>query len=134
MNTNFELEQLDKQISSVFKNPAAAEKYNQLIEQKQNLISNQTSGEQKKLEREIDEIRQRQANSGAKRYQLLQVIAEKADAVRIIEPQLEAAQRKLNQANLELSFFEQSVSQDRTTLKKSTTKLNKLTGATNEQN
>lgn len=125
---NTEIIELEKQISAIFRTSENQEKYEKLIEQKQNLISNQTSGEQNNLRREIDEIKQRQSNSGAKRYQLLQTVNDKADAVRIIQPQTEAAQRQLNQANLEMSFFEQGVAEDRKNLKDLIKKLNDLTG------
>ena len=132
MNQTFELEQLDKQISSIFRTKDAQEKYEKLIAEREQLLNKQSSGELQRLDREIQEISQRKVNSGAKRHQLLQTINEKMDAVRIIEPQIEAAKRQLNQANLELSFFEQGVAEDRKNLKILTKKLFELTGVKNE--
>ena len=125
---NQEILELEKQISAIFRTSENQEKFEKLIEQKENLLKNQSSSEVQSLEREIDEIKQRQSNSGANRYQLLQTVNDKADAVRIIQPQIEAAQRQLNQANLELSFFEQGVSEDRKNLKDLRKKLDALTG------
>lgn len=131
MNTN--ILELDKQISAIFKTKENKEKFEKLIAERENLLKSSSISEVKNLEREIDEIKNRQSNSGAKRYQLLQVINEKMDAVKIIEPQIEAAQRQLNQANLELSFFEQSVTEDRKNLKNLTKKLDELTGDKNDE-
>ena len=125
---NQDIIEIEKSISAIFKTKENQDKFNQLISEREQLLKNQSSSEVQSLEREIDEIKQRQSNSGARRYQLLQVVNEKADAVRIVQPQIEAAQRQLNQANLELSFFEQGVSQDRKELKILTAKLNNLTG------
>ncbi len=130
---NTDITELDKQISSIFKTSENRDKYEKLILERESLLKNQSSSEVQTLEREIAEIKNRQSNSGEKREQLLQTIKGKIDAVRIIEPQIEAAQRQLNQANLELSFFEQGVSQDRKDLKILTAKLNKLTGVTNDE-
>ena len=120
--------ELDKQISAIFRTSENQEKFEKLIEQKQNLLKNQSSSEIKNLEREIDEIKQRQSNSGAKRYQLLQTINEKAEVVRQIQPELDAANTELTKANFELSFFEQSVSANRMRLYDLVKKLNDLTG------
>ena len=125
---NQEILELEKQISAIFRTSENQEKFEKLIEQKENLLKNQSSSELQSLEREIAEIKNRQSNSGARRYQLLQVVNEKADAVRIVQPQIEAAQRQLNQANLEMSFFEQGVAEDRKNLKDLIKKLNDLTG------
>ena len=125
--------EIEKQISAVFKTKENQEKYEKLILEREQLLKNQSSSEVNNLEREIGEIKNRQSNSGAKRYQLLQTINDKLDAVKIIEPQIEAAQRQLNQANLDLSFFEQGVSQDRKELKILTAKLNNLTRVTNDE-
>lgn len=125
--------EIEKQISAVFKTKENQEKYEKLILEREQLLKNQSSSEVNNLEREIGEIKNRQSNSGAKRYQLLQTINDKLDAVKIIEPQIEAAQRQLNQANLELSFFEQSVSQDRKNLKDLRKKLDELTGVKDDE-
>ena len=130
---NQDILDIENSISAIFKTKENQEKFNQLIAERENLLSKQSSGEIQKLEREIQEISQRKANSGAKRYELLQTIQEKMDAVRIIEPQIEAAQRQLNQANLELSFFEQGVANDRKDLKNLTKKLDELTGVTKDE-
>lgn len=133
INMNQDILDIDKEISGIFRTKENQEKFAELLEKKQNLLSRQSSYEVERLNREIDEIKQRKANSGAKRYQLLQTINERMDEVKIIEPQIEAAKRKLNQANLELSFFEQSVSEDRKNLKILTKKLDGLTGAKDEK-
>ena len=130
---NQDIIEIEKSISAIFKTKENQDKFNQLSSEREQLLKNQSSSEVQSLEREIDEIKQRQSNSGARRYQLLQVVNEKADAVRIVQPQFEAAQRQLNQANLELSFFEQGVSQDRKELKILTAKLNNFTGVTNDE-
>ena len=130
---NQDILEIENSISAIFKTKENQDKFNQLISEREQLLKNQSSGEIQKLEREIQEITQRKTNSGAKRYELLQTIQEKMDAVRIIEPQIEAAQRQLNQANLELSFFEQGVTQDRKDLKNLTAKLKELTGGKNDE-
>ena len=132
MNTET-LEDLDKQISSIFKTRENQEKYEKLIEEKQNLISNQTSGERKNLEREIAEIKNLQSNTGERRYKLLQIIDEKAENLRAIQPELEKAQQELSKANFALSFFEQSVSQDRIALNYALNKLNSLMEVKNDE-
>lgn len=128
-----EIIELDKQISAVFRTAENQEKYKKLILEREKLLENQSSSEVKNLEREIAEIKNRQANSSARRYQLLKIIDEKSDAVRIIEPQLDKAQRELSKANFELSFFEQSVSADRMRLNDLLKKLIGLTGVTNDE-
>ncbi len=128
-----DLIELEAQISAIFRTSENQNKYNQLILERENLLKNQSSSEVKNLEREIDEIKNRQANSGARRYQLRKIIDEKSDAVRVVEPQLDKAQQELSKANFELSFFEQSVSADRMRLNDLLKKLNDLTGATNDE-
>lgn len=130
MNTSiFELE---KQISAIFRTKENQQKYEKLIAERQDLISNQTGDEQENLRREIEEIKNRQSNVGQRRYQLLQAISDKAEIVRQFQPEFEKAQRELDAANLDLSFFERGVSSDRMRLYDLTKKLNELKGGKND--
>ena len=130
---NTDLIELDKQISGIFRTKENQEKHNQLIAERENLLKNQSSGEVQNLEREIDEIKKRQSKSGERRNELLKIIAEKSAVVRLIQPELDKATAELNQANFNLSIFDNNLQNDRITLKNSIAELDKLTGVNDEQ-
>lgn len=129
---NTDIIELDRQISAIFKTSENQKKYEKLIAERENLLEKQSNGEIERLESEIVELKNRQSNSGARRYQLIQAINEKRNVVKILEPEFETAQRELGAANLNLSFFEQSVSADRMRLYDLTKKLTALTNGKND--
>lgn len=131
MNTEI-LEDLNKEISSIFRTKENQEKYEKLIAERENLLQRQSSGERENLEREIAEIKNRQSTSGERRERLLKIIAEKSEIVRHIQPQLDKATAELNQANFDLSIFDANIQNDRITLKNSIAKLEKFSGVKND--
>ena len=128
---SFELEQLDRQISSVFKSPAMREKYLELVAAKDALVEKQSSGERERLQEELQALKQAQTEASERYSELSKLAAEKAAMVREIQIKLDSSTGDLSATQFELAVLSNRISEGRAAIKTVERRLREY-GGTNE--
>ena len=114
---DYQVEQIEKQISAVFKNPASQEKYNQLIEQRERLKQKQASGEFSQLQRQLRSLEKRKTEIDERSAELSALVPELITTINKLQAQLEFATGELNAVNFELATLSNRTSQNRAAVK-----------------
>lgn len=114
---DFQIEQINQQIQSTFRSPAAAEKFNQLVAEKDALIQRQSSGEFSKLQRQLRSLEKRKIEIAERSAELSVLAPELITTINKLQAQLEFATGELNAVNFELATLANRTSQNRVAVK-----------------
>lgn len=114
---DFQIREIEKSILSTFRSPAAAEKYNQLVAEKEALMQKQSSGEYDRLKGQLEALQAAQIDSTERYAGLSKQSAEKVEKVRQIQSNLDVVTGDLSATNFELAVLSNQISQNRAEIK-----------------
>lgn len=114
---DFQIREIEKSILSTFRSPAAAEKYNQLVAEKDALVKRNSSGEFSQLQRQLRSLEKRKTEIAERSAELSALAPELITTINKLQAQLEFATGELNIVNFELATLANRTSQNRAAVK-----------------